>query len=130
MGSIFERYPKGPRTQIASSRHRLTLAQEAAIDLQLLTMVAVLCCAAYRCDGFVGIALVGLTVLFVALQLDIDRGVLSRRWVEQQIALRDPRRSASSADNVSEVEASSRPFALAKLLGVALAIIGVGGLVI
>jgi hypothetical protein len=118
------------RYRMVSLRNRLQQPKGASADWQLLIFVLSAGFVAYCCCGFIGIGLVGLSVLFVALQLDIDHAAPTCCFIEVQPGLRVIRRSTDPVESVNGREELSRLFWSAKMLGFGLAVIGIGGLVI
>jgi hypothetical protein len=76
--------------------------------------------------SFLGVGLLGLLILFIAYQVDLDKTVTSSVY-----AMRPPSEGLDHAERAAqryEVDRLRRPILMSKLIGLGLAVIGFSGL--
>ena len=94
----------------------------------ILLGVAVLAFFAYRIVGFLGIALLGVLIGFIAVQVDIDKeGVIGPSVLHAQMMARQNASPSERAAHRGEMQSLARPLLIAKIISVALVMLGVGG---
>jgi hypothetical protein len=90
--------------------------------------IAALVYVAASLAGFLGIGVLGLLVMFIAFQVDLDKTATSSVY-----AMRPPRERIDRAERAAqrhEVDRMRLPILLGKLIGLGITIIGFAGLVL
>jgi len=88
--------------------------------------IAALTYAAASAAGFLGVGVLGLLILFIAFQVDLDKTATSSVY-----AMRPPRERIDHAERAAqhdEVDRMRSPILMGKLIGLGIAVIGFGGL--
>ena len=100
---------------------------ERQLFYEAITAVAMACLIyfAYRMAGLLGVGFLGLLMLFIAFQADLNKAHPSSVY-----AMRLPPREldhAEKAERRQEIESLAQPILVGKLLGLFLLVIGFGG---
>ena len=98
----------------------------------ILLEVAALAFFAFRIAGFVGIALLGVLIGFIAVRVDLEKeGAVGSEWAAslhaQQVMSRQNASPSERAAHRSEMQSLARPLLIAKIISAALVILGFGG---
>ena len=80
---------------------------------------------AFRIAGFLGVGLLGLGILYIAVQADLNKDETPFVWAMRPASSR-PLDHAEKAARRAENNSLAHPILMGKLLGVALAVIGLG----
>ena len=103
--------------------------QNVSFEVELLILVTTLSCLAYACWAFLGVALLGLAILFVSLQFEMDT-VNRLTCLETHSGSVGPLQAERlKPGRAIESQRILRALFWTKLLGFALAGIGIGALV-
>ncbi|MBS0533540.1 MAG: hypothetical protein JSR72_05750 [Proteobacteria bacterium] len=87
--------------------------------------IALLIYGASRLAGSLGVGLLGLLILFIAVQADLDKSATSDVWA-MRAAPSHPMDRAENAARHADSNSMNQPILIGKWLGAGLALIGLG----
>jgi len=94
-------------------------------EIAAALVIAVLIYASFRLAGSLGVGLLGLLILFIAVQADLDKSETSDVWAMRAAPSHRMDRAETAARH-ADSNTLNQPILIGKLLGAGLALIGLG----